>query len=266
MKKKAQNIAGFDQLVLNGVIADRYVPPHRQNQAASEETVFLILHGGAYCIHLPNFYRVLLAKYCDALDCSGIMPDYRLMPEHPHPAGIDDCVNAYKALIDMGYKSQNIILYGDSAGGGLCLSVAQRIRDAGIAAPRCLVLVSPSGDWSLAKKSFYENEGKDPMFRVATLLFYRTQYLNGHSPEDPAVSPIYGDFAGFPPTLIFASTTELLRDIAVDAHAKIRGQGGSSELVLEPGLVHAFAMFDFLPEGKKAQRRIIEFCKERSNS
>tara|TARA_R110001583_G_scaffold83667_1_gene220837 strand:- start:34625 stop:35455 length:831 start_codon:yes stop_codon:yes gene_type:complete len=255
--KRIEGMAGFDRYRCDNINVDRYTPADLASSNKAEQNLLLFLHGGAYCLKTPNLYKRVLAEYCDTLKCIGILPDYRLSPEHPHPCGIEDCLNTYQNLLAQGYCPENIIILGDSAGGGLSLSVIQRVQRQ---MPAAAVLLSPAGDWSLQGASYFENEDRDPFFRLATFLFFRSLYLNGYSSTDPNVSPVYGDFSNFPPTLLLSSSTELMRDTAVLIDKNIRTAGGHSTLHITQNACHDYPLFDFLPEAKIAKQKIFSFC------
>lgn len=260
--KRVNTLRGLDSYRCGDINVDRYTPQQLNGKNLHTQKVLLFLHGGGYCLRLPNVYKKMLADYSEAIQCIGILPDYRLAPEHPHPCGIEDCFNTYQDLLAQGYDAHNIIIIGDSAGGGLSLSVVQLARKRSLQTPAAVVLLSPAGDWSLQGASFYENEDRDPFFRLASLLFFRSLYLNGQSTNDPEVSPVYGNFSSFPPTLIFTSSTELMRDTAVNINLSIRAAGGVSTLYIANNACHDYLLFNFLPEAKFAKTKLLEFCTE----
>src|SRR5690606_26810288 len=260
MAGKVKRTPGLASAALGGVDTDRYCAGETLDTPVAERKVLLLLHGGAYCLHSPNLYRLLLAELCARLGAEGYAPNYRLAPEHPHPAGIDDCQALYQDLLASGYRPQHIALVGDSAGGGLALSLMQRARDSGLPLPCCAALLSPAGDWSLSGASFYLNDGLDPMFNLSSMLFFRALYLAGHASTDPEVSPLLGSFAGLPPLYLTTSSTELMRDIAVTAAAKAREAGGEATLDIAEGLCHDYPIMGFLQEGRSARNKVVEFC------
>jgi acetyl esterase/lipase len=255
--KRVNTLRGLDSYRCGDINVDRYTPQQLNGKNLQTQKVLLFLHGGGYCLRLPNVYKKMLADYSEAIQCIDILPDYRLAPEHPHPCGIEDCLNTYQNLLAQGYCPENIIILGDSAGGGLSLSVIQRVQRQ---MPAAAVLLSPAGDWSLQGASYFENEDRDPFFRLATFLFFRSLYLNGYSSTDPNVSPVYGDFSNFPPTLLLSSSTELMRDTAVLIDKNIRTAGGHSTLHITQNACHDYPLFDFLPEAKIAKQKIFSFC------
>lgn len=261
LQKGVDKVPHFQRMDIGGIPGDIYTQQPDNSIPATHRKAILFFHGGAYCMHHPNMYRLLLADLCGRLELDGFIPDYRLAPEHPHPAGIEDCYAVYQELLSLGYKPENLVMLGDSAGGGLAVSVLQKAYIEGAPMPSCAVLLSPAGDWSLLGKSFYENERRDPMFNLSTLLYFRDLYLDGHSMTDPMVSPLYGSFDGFPPLYVTASSTELIRDIAVGYVEKTHAAGGSAQLEMAEGLVHDYPVIGFLPESRATRSRIVEFCR-----
>ena len=237
-----------------------WLVPHTQEQAEnSDAKLLLFFHGGAYCLSSPMMYRWFIARHCQQLSAQAIMPDYRLSPEHKHPCAIDDCLETYKHVLEQGYRPENIALIGDSAGGGLALSLLVLIREQGLPMPASATLISPAGDWTLSGASFYESDGRDPFFHLSSLLFYRSLHLGDFSTADPIASPIFSDFNSFPPLYISASTTEMLRDIATKAAEKAKVAGVEVTLELASGLCHDWPLMDFLPESHATNERINGF-------
>lgn len=224
-----------------------------------DERVLLYLHGGAYCAHMPWLYRGLAARLGAKSGAQAVLPDYRLAPEHPYPAALEDCLAVYRQLLEDGHAPAHIALAGDSAGGGLVLSLLGRLRERSLPMPACATLISTGGDWSLSGASFYRNVDRDVMFDLGTLLFLRELYLRGHSAEDPRVSPLLGDFDGFPPLHFTVSRDELMCDISLHAEAKARACGVETELRLWDGVCHAFPLFAFLPESRLALAQMAAF-------
>lgn len=142
-------------------------------QGADEERILLYLHGGGFMAHLPVAYRVFARQLSVALGARVLLPDYRLAPEHPFPAGPDDCLDAYRWLLAQGINAKRIVIAGDSAGGNLALVTAIRIRDAALPAPGCVVMLSPATDLTGASASLRYNAGRDPLLVPEALEFVR---------------------------------------------------------------------------------------------
>jgi epsilon-lactone hydrolase len=221
----------------------------------------LYLHGGAFCMHSPWLYRGFVAELCRELGCAGWIPNYRLAPEHPFPAGLQDCLAAYRSLLHSGIAPARIVLAGDSAGGQLALSMLALAAWEGLSMPSCVALISTGGDWTLSGPSFTANAHRDAMFEVKTLSYLREIYLDETDPADPFASPVHARFKDFPPVHLVASRDELMRDISQSLANRIRAAGGTAELRLWDGMCHAFPLFSFLPESRRARGEIVSFIR-----
>jgi acetyl esterase/lipase len=229
------------------------------------ERVLLYVHGGSFAFRFPNAHAALAARMSSRLGTRALVPDYRLAPEHPFPAGADDSSRSYRWLLESGFDPRNIVLAGDSAGGNLALVTLQRARAAGLPLPACAVLLSPALDCTLSSPSMAAYDGRDPMLQLANLLVLRSFYVR--SPQEyanPEVSPLFADFRGLPPLFFQAGTNELLRDEATRAAEKAHAAGVDVELELWPGVAHVFQIADFLPESSRALDNIARFVRQRT--
>jgi len=234
-------------------------PPASESQLWPPQRVILYMHGGAFCLRMPHLYRAFLGQLCLRSQAVGVMPDYRLAPDHPHPAAIHDCFSAYNSLLNSGVSPRAVALVGDSAGGGLCLSVLQLVREHGLPMPRCVGLMSTSGDWTMSGPSFLENRRRDVLFSLGAMRHYRKLYLQGAAAGDPLASPVFANCQGFPPVHLAVAEAELLRDVSVAVANNFRAAGVPVELDVWPGLFHAFQMLPLLPESRIAIQRLIDF-------
>lgn len=248
------NTISFERRMMNGVPVDHLKPRLRPSRGR-----LLYLHGGAFCFHSPWHYRRLVMDFCRKLDVHGLLPDYRLAPEHPFPAALDDCFSCYRELLNEGVSPEDIVLAGDSAGGQLALGVMLKVREAGLPQPSCAVLISTGGDWTLGGGSFIENAKRDAMFRVENLRFLRSVYLRDVPPDSPLASPLFADLHGLPPLYLVASRHEMMRDVSVAIAAKVNAAGGLAELRLWNHVCHAFPLSNFLPEAASARADIVSF-------
>lgn len=223
-------------------------------------TLFLI-HGGGWCIKTPNLHAGLGARLALGLGMEAVLPDYRLAPEHPFPAAPDDCWEAWQGLLRSGVQASEVVLAGDSAGGGLALGLLGRIRQHGGDMPRCCLLMSPATDLASMGLSAIANEHSEVMFCLPMLLLFRQWYLGMHNPTDPLASPYWGDFTGFPPLMFQVSSAELLLDNTLLAEAKARQQGVTTHLRLWPGMPHDHTLFASLPEARQGLQELMEFAR-----
>jgi acetyl esterase/lipase len=223
-----------------------------------EEKVLLYLHGGGYVSCAPRTHRPITASLARLMYQRVFALDYRLAPEAPYPAAVDDAERAFAWLMEIGVKSKNISIAGDSAGGGLVLALLLRLKARQQPLPACAICLSPWVD--LTGAASYGNVESCAMFRPEDVSSFSELYLNGKSPRSPEASPIFGDLHGLPPLLIQTSTTELLFDEAVRLHEKALKSGVESTLCAYPGLPHVWQMcIGIIPEAGEALREIAAF-------
>lgn len=231
----------------------------------NSKKIILYLHGGGFYMPALNVHYEFLEKLCVALNCSAVMPDYRLAPEHPFPAGANDCLASYQWCLDQGYAPKDIVIAGDSAGGNLCLATLVSARDAQLPMPSCAFLLSPASDSTFSGSSLYKNAKRDPVFTVPQLFWMRDYYLSGDDVLDSRASPLFASFEKLPPLLFHVGSTELLLDGSVLAHEKATNQGVDSKLFVYPKMPHVFPLLSQLPEARKATRQIIDFIQTHSS-
>ncbi|MCV2371320.1 alpha/beta hydrolase [Paucibacter oligotrophus] len=239
----------------NGVPAEWISVPQTQ-----PGRIILYLHGGSFAFRFPNAHASFAARLCQRLGAKALIPDYRLAPEHPFPAAPDDCQASYRWLLGNGCKPEQLLVVGDSAGGNLALVTLHRSLQAREPMPACAVLLSPAVDCTLDSPSMAANEARDPMFSLRNFLVLRRLYVP--SPllyTHPDVSPLFGDFAGFPPLFLQAGQSEMLCDEAIRIAHKAHASGVDVELELWPETPHLFQMAPFLPEAVRALDEIEKF-------
>jgi epsilon-lactone hydrolase len=243
-----------DPVTANGVACEWFAAP-----VDDEQRVLLYLHGGGFITHLPTAYREFARRLGAALKARVLLPDYRLAPEHPFPAGSDDCLEAYRWLLAQDVDPKRIVIAGDSAGGNLALVTAIRIRDAKLPPPACVVMLSPSTDLTGASASFKYNQDHDPMLVPEALEFVRTNYAPMGDLCHPWISPIHDGLAHLPPLLFHAGSTELLVDDSIRAADKARWAGVPVQIEIWPDVPHVFQMMSVLPEARAAIAQIAQF-------
>ena len=224
--------------------------------------VILQLHGGGYVGKMRNAYRNFAAAYCELGHGICVLTiDYRVAPEEPYPAALEDAFEAYQWLLKEGYESSQIILAGDSAGGGLALALTMYLKDNGIPLPCGIIAMSPWTDMTASGESYESNYHLDPLFgNTKDSLIYNRDYLGLEDPKNPYVSPLFGDFTGFPPMLIQAGSYEMLLSDSALVAEKAKKQGVKVRFSVYEGLFHVFQMAMFLmPESKKAWREAGRF-------
>lgn len=245
-----------EPLDMNGVPAERLSLPQ------SGTRTLLYLHGGGYCVGSSRTHRGLAAHIARAAGATVHVPDYRLAPEHPHPAALDDALAAYRWLLARGTSPAQIILGGDSAGGGLALAAAVAMRETKLPLPAALVLLSPWADLTLSGDSARTHIGRDPMLTPSILGLWSRLYLGGHPPDHPACSPLFVPLAGLPPMLIQVGSEETLLSDSQQLAEKARAAGVPVRLSLYEGLWHDFqAHAGLLREADRAITEIGDFVK-----
>ena len=221
-------------------------------QDVVKERVLLYLHGGGYVIGSPHTHRGLAGKIAKGISADCLLIDYRKAPENPYPAALDDAYHAYTHLISTGYKPDNIVVVGDSAGGGLALALQFELMDFHKELPLCTALLSPYLDLAGTGKSIEHNARNDRFLDVFEMRRWAEWYAGDHDFTDPMLSPLFGDFHGLSPTLVQSSESEVLYDDSVRFVAKAKKQGVDVEFQKWHGLIHWWHMFGSMPEAKEA--------------
>jgi len=229
--------------------------------------VLLYLHGGAYCLGSVATHRALIARLVQVTRYRALAPDYRLAPEHPFPAALEDVTSAYRWLLTQGHAPERIALVGDSAGGGLAVAALVALRDAGTPLPAAATCFSPWFDLTLSGASVRTQAGADALLDAASLRRYARAYAADYPLEHPLLSPLYADLRGLPPLLIQVGTAEILLDDATRLASAARKAGVAVTLQTWEGLFHVFQMASFLPETGQALANVSAFlasCRDRS--
>lgn len=228
------------------------------------DKVILQLHGGGYVAKIKNSYYTMATYYCDAGDgISVLSPDYRVAPEDPYPAALEDAVASYQWLLDRGFQGQQIILAGDSAGGGLAMALTMYLRDHDMPLPCGIVAMSPWTDVTASGESYTLNYELDPLFgNSKETMIYENEYAGNHDKKDPYISPIYGNFRQFPPMLIQVGSTEMLLSDSITAASMADIVGVEVRLSIYDDMFHVFQMAGkLLPEAKRAWDEVEQFLK-----
>jgi monoterpene epsilon-lactone hydrolase len=234
---------------------------------ASGDAVLLYLHGGGYCIGSINTHRGMAARLAQACRARALNLDYRLAPEHPHPAAVDDAVAAYRWLLDRGVAPAQIVLGGDSAGGGLVMATLLALRDAGHPLPVAGFCLSPWVDLECSGETMTTKADVDPMVGKDGLTEMAAAYAGDHELRHPLVSPLHADLSGLPPLLIQVGTAETLLDDAVRLADRARNAGMDVRLEAWDDLVHVFQAFaPMVPEAVEAIDGIGGFVRERTGA
>jgi monoterpene epsilon-lactone hydrolase len=230
---------------------------------ADPDVRLLYLHGGGFVAGSGVQYLPLAALISAEAQCAVLLPDYRLAPEHPFPAGLEDCIRAHEWLLASGpfgsAPAKATFIAGDSAGGNLTLATLLALRDRGRPLPLAGIPLSASTDLTLAGESMRTE--KDPICSARAMAVFAELYLGkATNPRDPLASPLFGDYTGIPPLLIQVGEHEMLRDDSVRLAAKARSDGVDATLEVWPGMVHVFHVRE-LPESREAVQRIAAFMR-----
>lgn len=242
---------------LAGIACERLVASRSDTAAA-----ILYLHGGGYCVGSPESHRPITAQLAKASGLAVYAPDYRLAPEHPYPAALNDAVSAYRALLERGCS--RIVLAGDSAGGGLALATAVALRDAGLELPVALLLLSPWTDLACSGETMQTLAGQDPMLSQAALQRWAAAYAGRMAVDYPLCSPLHAELSGLPATLIQVGSDEVLLDDSRRLERRLGAAGVASELQVYAGVWHDFQLHvGVLPQADEAIVRAAEFIRGR---
>lgn len=229
---------------------------------ADPDVRLLYLHGGGWVSGSGGNYLPLAADLSVAAKCAVLLPDYRLAPEYPFPAGLEDCVAAHDWLIGNGPSgpapAKATFIAGDSAGGNLTLATLLALRDRKRPLPAGGIPLSAATDFTLASASL--KDVHDPIISARTMPEFRSRYLGETDPRNPLASPVFGDYHGIPPLLIQVGEHEMLRDDSVRVAKKARDDGIPVKFAIWPGMVHVFQIRG-LPESREAIAEIAEFMR-----
>lgn len=230
----------------------------------NQEQVILYLHGGGYFFGSPRTHRPLTWRLSEKTKTRVLIIDYRLVPEHTVDDCCDDAVNAYHWLLDEGYQPEDVVIGGDSAGGGLTLLTLLALKNREIPLPRAAFCLSPFADMSRTSPTLISNARKSHMFHPNAMKKLEAYLSAGRDPYDTAISPAFGDYKGIPPLLIMVSDAELLLNDARLTARNAEEAGVEVELKIWHNLPHVFTLFaDILPEGKQGIEEIAFFVNNR---
>ncbi len=243
---------------LNG----EWIEPDDTSRRDEISRVMLYLHGGGYCFCSPKTHRAVVCALASESDTRAFSLDYRLAPEHPFPAAVEDTVAAYRQMLADGISPGRIVIGGDSSGGGLALAALLSLRDADEPMPAGAVLFSPWTDLAATGESLVANDKSDVMLTGAAVANFSRHYLGGAPADHPIASPLYADYTKLPPLFIQASNTEVLLDDAVRVAEKARLACIAVDFKVWRGLPHAWpTLVPFLPEAKAAVKEAANFIR-----
>lgn len=247
-------------VIVTDIVADglhsKWIAPSGSNL----NKVILHLHGGGYVTGGADSHLMMCIPMAQTLKAKILLPEYRLAPEHPFPAAVDDAMKAYRWLLAQGYSPKNIIISGDSAGGGLALATVLSLREAGEPLPAAIVCISPWTDLTFTGSSHITKAKVDCVLLSDVLREWAACYVGTENPDNPLISPIYADFQGFPPLLIQVGSDEVLLDDARMLAEKAKSSGVDVTLKIWDEMWHVWpALGDLIPESKKAFEEVGNF-------
>jgi monoterpene epsilon-lactone hydrolase len=229
------------------------------------ERAVLYLHGGGYAIGSLNTHRRLAYDISAASGARVLVIDYRLAPEHPFPAAVDDAATAWRWMLAQGLDPKRIAIAGDSAGGGLTIATLVNLRDQKLGLPGCAVAISPWVDLEGLGASITGRAAQDPMVQKEGLLWMAGMYLAGKDAKTPLAAPLHADLKGLPPILVQVGTAETLLDDATRIAEKLHQAGVDVKLAIWPNMLHVFPLFaPILSEGRDGCLEIGNFIRSRT--
>lgn len=215
------------------------------NRAHMKKYIILHCHGGGFSTGSTRYARTLTSKLAVSTSMDVLSFDYRLAPENPYPAACEDAMKVWDYLMLLGYGARDIIISGDSAGGNLALSLVLKLKEQGRLLPRGLVLMSPWTDLTLSGKSHKVNAEIDPVLDEKYIQKMIINYADGQNVEEPFISPLFGDFSGFPPTYIQVGDNEILQSDSMMLFEKMIQANVSVKMDIFEGMWHVFQMSPF---------------------
>jgi acetyl esterase/lipase len=250
----------YAQRMLNGVRIDEFTPTVQpKTGVTSPIRLILYVHGGGYSLGLVNTNRKFVMDIARQSGLRLVLVDYRLAPEAPFPAALEDFLGAYRGLLSEGVLPSHIAIMGDSSGCGLALAGLTRLRDAGEPLPAALVAMCPMVDQTHSGESFQTRAGLDP-YRLDPKFAMNQYVLAGQDPRSPLLSPLFADLRGLPPMLIHAADHDVFLSDATRLAEKVRAAGGAATLKVWPAMWHIFQMSAaLLPEGQASLKEIFAF-------
>lgn len=243
-------------VIIDSLYAEWILP----DQTAKDK-IILYFHGGGYVSGTCNSHRSITAKFVKGSQTGALLFEYRLAPEHPYPAALEDSLAAYEWLLDQGIQPSKIVFVGDSAGGGLCLATLLALRDKDIPLPAAAVAYSPVTDFKCTGES-HRSKAKVCLSPEGMTAALAKHYAGNKDLELPYISPLYGNLQGLPPLLIYAGEEEILCDDSIQFAAKAKDAGVDITLRIGEGMFHCYpAMAPLFPEATEAMNEICAFIK-----
>lgn len=226
--------------------------------------IVLQLHGGGYIGPMKNIYRNFAVMYSKTAKGANVLTiDYRVAPEYTYPAALEDSISAYEWILEKGYLPEQIVVVGDSAGGGLALALSLYLRDNNKLLPKGIITMSAWADLTCEGESYTSQYESDPLFgNTKDSMIFNSAYIGEHNPRHPYISPVFGEFYKFPPILMQVGSSEMLLSDTIEIARKIKEEGGKVRLSVYEGMFHVFQMsMNLIPESRTAWQEIRQFFK-----
>jgi acetyl esterase/lipase len=240
----------------DGVTCEWLIPNN-----SPKDQALLYLHGGGFVFGLTPPHLEMLAFLAQKMGIRTVAVDYRLAPDHPFPAPLDDCVTVYRWLLKQGFSAQNIVMAGDSAGGNLTLTAMMKLRDNGDPLPAAAACLSPVANLADRSRSF---QGlNDPLLPPKAVKIYNKSYVAHNDAHDPLISPVFGDWHGLPSLLVHVGEDEILREDAVRIKELAEVAGVDVRLEIYPRMWHVWQLYLSLPQAVQSLDDIAQFLKSR---
>jgi acetyl esterase/lipase len=243
-------------LTIDGIKAEWLIP-----NGASSEKVILYVHGGGYVSGSCSDHRGIISKFALNTGVTSLLYEYRLAPEHPFPAAVDDSVTVYQWLLQRGYKPENIIIAGESAGGGLTLALLLALKEQQIQLPKAAVSISPWTDLTCSSES-YRTKNKVSPAPLNSWYVFSSHYIGSIKADNPLISPLFGDLKGLPPLLIVSGVDDELFEDGEKFYLKAKAAGVDVRFIAGEGMVHCYPLLaPMFPEATEAMNKIVNFIK-----
>jgi acetyl esterase/lipase len=247
--------------IIEGIKSEWLIP----NGANPEKLIFYV-HGGGYVSGSCSDHRAFVAKFAKNTGVTNLVYEYRLAPENPFPAAIDDSVKVYQWLLVSGFKPENILIAGESAGGGLCLAILLALKEQNIALPVAAVAISPWTDLTCSSDS-YRTKNKVSLAPLNSWTVFSKNYIGKNQATNPLISPLYGDLKGLPPILINSGVDDELFEDGEKFFLKAKSAGVDISFTAGIGMVHCYPLLaPMFPEATQAMNEIVEFTRQHLNS
>lgn len=265
LEEKLAKLPMVDGVTVEGIDIDHISCQWVIPADIATDLVVLYFHGGGYCLGSNRTHQSMVSYFVKALQAKALMVDYRLAPEHPFPAALEDAVTSYRWLLSHGYSAKKVVIAGDSAGGGLAVATMMRLKEDRISLPSAGICLSPWADLTASGESYRTKAGEDPLVQKDSILELADAYLAGRVRQTPLASPVFGDMTGLPPLLIQVGSAEVLLDDARRLAANAKSAGVEVVLEVWEQMVHVWQLFSaLLPEGREALERAVHFIRRQT--